>query len=150
MRSRKDHITGLARNVPRRPATSCLASKPQYRLGPFLYRWERKFLPDLESGSVSRIEGKYMRRLLMVSTVLVCGMTSSFAQAPGAQNAPGAQPQQQQPDEGPRSRGDREREGDREHDGDRDRGFRDRDHDGRRHYGDGDRGRGDWDRREYY
>ncbi len=73
-----------------------------------------------------------MRRLLMVSTVLVCGMTSSFAQAPAAQNPPGAQPQQQQPDEGPRTRGDREREGDRERDGDRDRGFRDRDHDGRR------------------
>src|SRR6478752_3366434 len=30
MRSRKDRITGLARNVPHHPGTSCLASKLQY------------------------------------------------------------------------------------------------------------------------
>ena len=86
-----------------------------------------------------------MRTLLIASTVLICGMTASFAQAPTAQSPPGSPHQAQQTDEGQRAPGDR---GERE--GDRDRSYRERDNDGRRHYGDRDRDRDDWSRREHY
>ena len=62
-----------------------------------------------------------MRRLLMASTILMCGITASFAQG---QSPPGSQQQMQQSDEGQRAsseRGDRDRDRDRSERGDRDR-----------------------------
>jgi hypothetical protein len=87
-----------------------------------------------------------MRRLLMASTILMCGITASFAQG---QSPPESQQQMKQSDEGQRpssERGDRDR--------DRDRGYRERENEGRRYYGDRDRDRDDrdrrdWDRREH-
>src|SRR4030088_492296 len=112
-----------------------------------------------------------MRRLLMASTILMCGITASFAQG---QSPPGSQQQMQQSDEGQRAssergerdgdrdrseRGDRDRDrserGDRDRDrserGDRvrDRGYRERESEGRRYYGDRDRDRDDRDRRDW-
>ena len=111
-----------------------------------------------------------MRRLLMASTILMCGITASFAQG---QSPPGSQQQMQQSDEGQRAssergerdgdrdrseRGDRDRDRDRSERGDRgrdgDRGYRERENEGRRYYGDRDRDRDDrdrrdWDRREH-
>ena len=97
-----------------------------------------------------------MRRLLMASTILMCGITASFAQG---QSPPGSQQQMQQSDEGQRASSERgERDGDRDRsergDRDRDRGYRERENEGRRYYGDRDRDRDDrdrrdWDRREH-
>ena len=99
-----------------------------------------------------------MRRLLMASTILMCGITASFAQG---QSPPGSQQQMQQSDEGQRASSERgERDGDRDRsergdrDRDRDRGYRERENEGRRYYGDRDRDREDrdrrdWDRREH-
>ena len=97
-----------------------------------------------------------MRRLLMASTILMCGITASFAQG---QSPPGSQQQMKQPDEGQRASSERgERDGDRDRsergDRDRDRGYRERENEGRRYYGDRDRDRDDrdrrdWDRREH-
>ena len=99
-----------------------------------------------------------MRRLLMASTILMCGITASFAQG---QSPPESQQQMKQPDEGQRASSERgERDGDRDRsergdrDRDRDRGYRERENEGRRYYGDRDRDRDDrdrrdWDRREH-
>ena len=92
-----------------------------------------------------------MRRLLMASTILMCGITASFAQG---QSPPGSQQQMQQSDEGQRASSERgERDGDRDRsergDRDRDRGYRERENEGRRYYGDRDRDRDDRDRRDW-
>src|SRR4030081_2985175 len=100
-----------------------------------------------------------MRRLLMASTILMCGITASFAQG---QSPPESQQQMKQPDEGQRAssergeregdrdrseRGDRGRDRDRSEGGERgrdgDRGYRERENEGRRYYGDRGRDRDD-------
>src|SRR3982074_2365779 len=93
-----------------------------------------------------------MRRLLMASTILMCGITASFAQG---QSPPGSQQQMKQSDEGQRASGERgERDGDRDRsergdrDHDRDRGYHERENEGRRYSGDRDRDRDDRDRRD--
>jgi hypothetical protein len=135
------------RNVPTplgTPEASGLSQIPPVGAVSFI-PWERKFLSDLNPAHCLKAKESGMRKLLMASTFLMCGISAGFAQAPAAQNPPEPQQQQtQRPDEGQREHGDRDREGDR------DRGLRERDSDGRRHHGDRDRDRGDWDRREYY
>src|SRR3979411_1535771 len=92
-----------------------------------------------------------MRRLLMASTILMCGITASFAQG---QSPPESQQQIKQSDEGQRAsseRGDRDRDRSERADRDRDRdhGYRERENEGRRYYGDRDRDREDRDRRDW-
>src|SRR3982074_2075944 len=91
-----------------------------------------------------------MRRLLMASTILMCGITASFAQG---QSPPGSQQQTKQSDEGQRASSERDGDRDRsergDRDRDRDRGYRERENEGRRYSGDRDRDRDDRDHRDW-